>query len=53
VKPGSRFIDVEVKVTQEAQPCFSGEFRFLVLNKAGAERMLGRPLPEAWERFAR
>jgi uncharacterized protein (TIGR00369 family) len=53
VKLGSRFIDVEVKVTQEAQPCFSGEFRFLVLNKAGAEKMLGRPLPDAWERYAR
>jgi acyl-coenzyme A thioesterase PaaI-like protein len=53
VKPGARFTDVAVTLVQEANPCFSGEFRFLILDKKGVEKMLGRPLPEDWARFAR
>ena len=52
-KAGTRFVDVEVKMSQDGQQCCTGEFRFLLLDKSGAERMLGRALPEAWETFAR
>jgi uncharacterized protein (TIGR00369 family) len=53
VKSSSRFVDVEVVVSQEARACFTSEFRFLLLDEAGAEKMLGRPLPEAWKTYAR
>jgi acyl-coenzyme A thioesterase PaaI-like protein len=53
VKSSSRFVDVEVVVSQEQRVCFTSEFRFLLLDEAGAEKMLGRPLPEAWKSYAR
>src|SRR4051812_47449857 len=53
VKAGSRFVDVAVEVSQDGRACFTSEFRFLLLDKAGAEKMLGRPLPDSWLSFAR
>jgi uncharacterized protein (TIGR00369 family) len=52
-KSSSRFVDVEVVVSQEGRACFTSEFRFLLLDEAGAEKMLGQPLPEAWKTYAR
>jgi len=51
--PGSRVVGVEVELTQGDERAYSGELKFVLLDRAGAERMLGGPLPEAWERFAR
>lgn len=48
-----RLIDVEAKILQGGELAFTGTFRFVVLDKGGAERMLGGPLPPAWERFCR
>jgi acyl-coenzyme A thioesterase PaaI-like protein len=48
-----RLLDIEVTLEQEGQKAFTGEFRFALLDKSGAERLLGGPLPEAWERFSR
>jgi acyl-coenzyme A thioesterase PaaI-like protein len=52
-KAGSRFVDVDAKVSQDDQPCFTGAFHFLLLGKSEAEKMLGRPLRDDWASFAR
>ena len=52
-KPGARVVDVVVTLTQDEREVYAGELRFVLLDRAGAERMLGGPLPEAWERFTR
>jgi uncharacterized protein (TIGR00369 family) len=52
-KSTSRFVDVEVRVSQDDRACFVCELRFLLLDETGAERMLGRPLPESWKKYAR
>ena len=52
-KPGSRVVGVSVELLQEDVLAYTGELKFVLLDRRGAERMLGGPLPEAWERFAR
>lgn len=49
----SRIVQVAVGITQAEEACFTGDFTFVLLDRAGAEKMLGRSLPEAWARFAR
>lgn len=53
IKPGSRVVGVEVELHQAGQKMVTATMRFVLLDKAGAEKMLGRELPEAWARFAR
>ena len=48
-----RIVDVEVELTQNGEKCVTTELRFVILDEKGAERMLGRPLPEEWLRFGR
>ncbi len=52
-KTTPRIADVVVEGFQESERCFTSELRFFFLDKAGAEKMLGRKLPPAWEAFAR
>lgn len=52
-KDRRRVIVTEVEVEQGGKPCFSGEYRFAIMDKAGAERLMGIEMPEAWERFGR
>lgn len=52
-KPGSRVVGVEVTLRQADEDAFRGEFTFVLLDKGGAERLLGGPIPEAWEKFCR
>lgn len=52
-KQGTRVVDVAVSLAQEGSVVYAGELRFVLLDESGAERMLGRPLPEAWKRFGR
>jgi hypothetical protein len=42
-----------VRIEQDSAECFDGELRFVLLDKGGAERLIGGPLPEAWQRYAR
>jgi acyl-coenzyme A thioesterase PaaI-like protein len=49
----ARVIEVGVTLAQEQETCFRGKFTLAVLDEKGAERVIGRPLPEAWRRFAR
>jgi acyl-coenzyme A thioesterase PaaI-like protein len=48
-----RIVDVGVRIAQSGEDAFTGQFRFVLLDQGGAERLLGGPLPEAWKRFCR
>ena len=52
-RPGARVVGVEVELLQDGVRAFEGDLRFVLLDRRGAERLLGGPLPPAWERFAR
>jgi uncharacterized protein (TIGR00369 family) len=52
-KESARVLSIEVQLAQADDRVFTGEFTFVLLDAAGAERLLGGPLPEAWTRFAR
>lgn len=49
----SRIVEVGVRLAQDGKDTFSGDFKFVILDKSGAERLLGGPLPEAWQKFCR
>lgn len=48
-----RIIDVQVRILQSGDEAFTGDFKFVVLDKTGAEKMIGGPMPEAWAKFCR
>jgi acyl-coenzyme A thioesterase PaaI-like protein len=48
-----RIVEVDVRFTQRGISVFSGAVTFVLVDKAGAERLLGVPLPDAWSRFSR
>lgn len=48
-----RVATVEVALEQASEPVFAATLKFAVLDQAGAERLLGGPLPESWRQFAR
>lgn len=52
-KPGTRVVSVEVELQQGDVLRYTSALRFVILDEAGAERILGQPLPEAWRRFGR
>lgn len=52
-RPGARVVSVAVELEQGGAIVYEGALRFVLLDEAGAERMLGGPLPEAWRRFGR
>ena len=49
----ARVVKIHVELTQASVSCFTGDFTFALLERAAAERLLGKPLPESWEPFAR
>jgi uncharacterized protein (TIGR00369 family) len=52
-KDTRRLVTTEVEVRQDDAVCFTGTLRFALMDKAGAERLMGIELPEAWARFGR
>lgn len=52
-KNARRVVDVSLELSQGGEPAVTGELRFVLLDKGGAERLLGRALPPEWERFSR
>ena len=48
-----RLVDLGVTLLQEGEVCFEGSFRFALLDKNAAKRLLGQSLPEAWKKLAR
>jgi acyl-coenzyme A thioesterase PaaI-like protein len=53
VKETRRVVRVGVDVAQEGATCFAAELTFVLLDRGGAERLLGGPVPESWLRFCR
>ncbi len=53
IKDMRRIVDVGVRIVQDGKDAMSGTFRFVVLDKGGAQRMLGGPIPKSWERYCR
>jgi len=53
LKGGARVVTIAVALRQDGAEVYEAELRFVILDRAGAEKMLGGPLPEAWGRFAR
>ena len=53
IKDLRRLADIGVSIRQDDKECMSGTLRFVVLDKSGAERLMGGELPAAWRRFSR
>ncbi len=53
VRDSSRVVAINVELRQAGERCFVGDFNFVLLDREGAERLLGGPLPESWSQFAR
>lgn len=49
----TRTAEVAVSLAQGESTVLDGSFTFVLLDKAGAEKLLGRALPPEWARFAR
>jgi acyl-coenzyme A thioesterase PaaI-like protein len=52
-KAGTRVVDVKVRIEQDGEDAYTGDLRFVLLDRAGAERILGGPIPTAWASFCR
>lgn len=48
-----RVVKVAVTLSQGDQPAFEGELTFVILDRGGAEKLMGGPMPESWLRFSR
>ena len=48
-----RLVDIAVTISQGDTLCYEGELTFILLGRTAVEKMLGAPLPKAWEPFAR
>ncbi|MBL8940386.1 MAG: PaaI family thioesterase [Archangium sp.] len=53
VSENRRVVKSSVVLRQNGEACFTGDFIFVLLDKASAEKLMGGPIPEAWERFCR
>lgn len=47
-----RLVDVAIELQQDGEVAFAGSFVFVILDRKGAERLIGA-MPDAWERFCR
>lgn len=48
-----RVMAVTVDIEQDGKTIVQAQFRFALLNRAGAEDLLGRALPEEWQTYVR
>ncbi|MEO8874167.1 MAG: PaaI family thioesterase [Polyangiaceae bacterium] len=53
VRETSRIVEVQARLRQNEIDVFTGDFTFVLLDRAAAEKMLGRSLPESWAKFTR
>lgn len=53
VKETSRLVTVGARLAQGGEDALTAEFVFALMDRTGAERLLGGPLPEVWQRFCR
>jgi hypothetical protein len=49
----TRTAEIETVLSQEDSAVFSARFKFVLLDRSATEKLLGRALPEEWQRFAR
>lgn len=49
----SRVVKATAELRQEGALCFAGDFVFVLLDRAAAEKLLGTALPPEWARFCR
>jgi acyl-coenzyme A thioesterase PaaI-like protein len=52
-KKSSRVVKALVEIRQDGDLCFTGDFTFVLLDRAGAEKLMGGKIPDAWARFCR
>ncbi len=52
-RESSRVLEIEVRLLQQTEPVYKGTFTFVLLDEAGAEKLLGGPLPPEWRSLAR
>jgi acyl-coenzyme A thioesterase PaaI-like protein len=52
-RDAGRIVTVEVVLSQRDEDIYRGDFTFVLVDRSGAERLLGAQLPAAWERFCR
>ena len=52
-KQTSRVVRTQVELHQAGALCFTGDFTFVLLDRAGAEKLMGGPLPDAWAKYCR
>jgi acyl-CoA thioesterase FadM len=53
-RASSRVVDITVEMSQgDGPPTFTAKLRFVVLDRGGAERLVGGPIPDEWKRFCR
>lgn len=48
-----RIVRVLIEMSQYGELAFVGNFTFALFDKSGAEKLLRRQLPEAWQQFCR
>lgn len=53
VRDARRIVQTRAVLRQNGEDMFTGDFTFAVLDRAAAEKMLGKELGELWTRFAR
>ncbi|MDP2269381.1 MAG: PaaI family thioesterase [Archangium sp.] len=52
-RSGSRVVKATVEIRQDAELCFTGDFTFVLLDRSGAEKLMGGPLPDQWAKYCR
>lgn len=52
-KPGVRVVTVNVVLEQAGVTAMEADLDFVLLDAAGAERLLGASIPDAWKVFCR
>lgn len=52
-KNSGRVVKATVEIRQNAERCFTGEFTFVLLDRSGAEKLMGTAIPERWAQYCR
>jgi uncharacterized protein (TIGR00369 family) len=52
-KKSSRVVKSMVEIRQQGELCFTGDFTFVLLERAAAEKLMGGAIPEQWAKFCR
>ena len=53
ISTSSRVVKAAVEISQGGERCFTGAFTFVLMDRAGAEKLMGGAIPEEWVRFCR